>query len=530
VPRLLVRTQGLNGLWSTLSTDVRRGVYVEDLQCSADLWGPLDATWTLRRSPRTTWPDLGFWAPTEIEVENQLVWAGRILQTPGTDGDASSIQVQAQGWQSHLDDRPYSQLYVANNASAWSDVRQVAGADLTKFKAAGTVQATNGLPVLAWPAGAAVAGSSADRVGVMFDAGPGQTVKRIVFSALRVGNSSASHTVHCVGADSPANLLAGGLFEDISSFNLSGSTGIFAASFTTPRRYVCLLLQWDGGAGTFTDANYCGVQFTSIQTFASAAYESGNASILQPSTIVADVASRLSQLAGSVIATTSFAIPAFEITQQTPRDAVLAANSYQDWQPRVRADRILEYRAKPTLPVLSLSDQAAFDDLSAGSGDAIYNEATYTGTSPDGTPVLVTLTASGAGLPATIPDRRGGVRGYTIQSGASLTSAAATQLLQVFLSQRNTTPFRGTIHATSARSLAINPAGAPCAPYQLLRYPGELVTFKHLQNPDTGSLGRDGRIAKATYTFSTNSTELDIDSSAQSYESLLARLAVATAR
>ena len=52
------------------------------------------------------------------------------------------------------------------------------------------------------------------------------------------------------------------------------------------------------------------------------------------------------------------------------------------------------------------------------------------------------------------------------------------------------------------------------------------MSFRQLKNPDTGALGREGRIAKVTYTHATDSAALDIDSTAGSFDALNARLAI----
>lgn len=528
-PRLLVRAQPLGGLWTPLGTDVRRGIYVEDFQCSADAWGPADASFTLRRSARTTWPDLSFWTPLEVEVENQLVWSGRIIGTPGRDADEDVITVNAQGWQYHLDDRPYTKLYVLSSLSAWQDCRQAPDVQLAanEYGADGVVSAgANGAITLTSSINVPVALNR--RIGVYIDLGPGNTATDISVDFVS-SNNQGLETLHIRGQTTDffgsGDSGHGPISDAATQVNNAAGSGTLSGSFGSGYRYISIFTVCTGATTPGADVWW---KLTGIRIFGSGSYRSGAASILKASDVITDVFGRLPLVTISNIASTSFALPSFSISQQTPRDAALAANAFQDWQARVTEDRVLEYRARPTGAVLALTDQTAFDDLSAGSGDAIYNEVTYVGTGPDGTPVVVTRTSTAAGLPQTIPDRRGITKGYTIQSSAPLTSAAASQLCDVFLSQRNRTPFKGTVHATSRKSVAIS--GAPCPTYQLLRYPGELVTFKHLQDPDTGALGRDGRIAKVTYTHSSDSAEVDIDSVAGSFEALMSRLAVVTAR
>lgn len=529
-PRLLIRARPVGRVWTPLGTDLRRGVYVEDFQCSADSWGPADASFTLKRSSRTSWPDLGFWTPLEVEVENQLVWSGRIISTPGRDADEDTITVNAQGWQYHLDDRPFTQFYVKSALSEWTDIRSNLGCDLTKLTDATKVSNDQtGITITLQGGVAATARPANTGNGVFIDLGTAANSAQVVLNYQHSNNSAQTALIYSMG-NSIAAVTAFGVSANIVTLAGGTTPGSFTISTLGLYRYVGIFMFDISGAAQAPAADVW-AKLTSINTFAASSFQSAGVSVLTASTVLStDLAFRLPSLLGTQIGTTSFAIPSLSADQQTSRDVVIAANAFQDWQARVRADRILEYRARPSTAAISLTDQTAFDDLSAGSGDAIYNEVTYTGNGPDGTSVVVTRTSTTAGLPQTVPDRLGVTKGYTIQSSAPLTSAAASQLCDVFLSQRNKTPFKGTIHATSRRSIGINPGGSNCPVYRLLDYPGDLCTFKHLQDPDTGALGRDGRIAKVTYTWSSDSAEVDIDSTAGSFEALLSRLAIATAR
>lgn len=545
MPALVVRALPLNDVWRPFGTDRRRGVFVENFQCTQDVWGPLDASWTLHRTPKVRWPDLDFWTPFEVELENNMVWAGRQTSAPGSDDD-ESIQVTAQGWQSAADDRPFSRDFVHANLSDFVDVRTLPSAQLGQgagFHPASCQVASDTSGITLMFAGN-TGGSPAPTVGgfegcsVQLDMGPANVAVRVVADIDTSNNASTA--VQCFGFISDDPRPQQGHSSTLFGVNLNAASYTNLGSGVTAApagRYVSIRMQV--AASPVTPTADIWVKIKRILVFTAPVFESGGVSTLTATDVVKDALARLTPIGSSTgyIAQTSFVIPAFTMSQQTPRDAINAANAFQDWQARIRADSpagstipTMEYRAKPTSPAYALTDLAAFDDTSSGSGDQVYNEVTYTGTGPDGAPVLVTRTAAAAGLPATIPDRRGVTRGYTIQSDAALTATAAQQLCDVFLSQRNTQPFKGTIHATSPRSVQILPSGANCPPWQLLRAPGELVNFKHLQNPDTGTLGRDGRIAKASYTYATNSTELDIDSTAGSLEALQARLAVVTAR
>lgn len=524
-PRLLVRALPLNQSWLPIGTDVRRGIWVEDFECSSDTFGPADATFTLRRKPTVAWPDLQFWTPMRAELENQRVWAGRYNGTPAQDDGSTAIGVQAQGSQFVMDDVPFDQMYVRNSLGDWTDIRSNVNASLGVNQTAVTV--SNDQTGITLTQGNAVVRAASTGNGVYLDLGPNDTATRIVISWSHSNNSSQTQLVLNAGSFAQVTSMysGGATFATLNA----APTGTFSATFS-PVRYIGIFLCDNAGAPYTAPADVW-AKITSIQVFSSTAYESGGASILEASDVATDIfANHLPTITKSVISTTAFPLPTFNLSQQTPRDGMTQANSFQNWQFRIREDNVFEFRPLPSSPVVALTDQAAFQDLSGGSGDTIYNQVTYVGTGPDGTPVVVTRTTTLAGLPVTIPDRRGQTKAFTIQSSATLTAAAASQLCDVFLEQRNRTPFKGTISATSRKAVAIMPSGAACPAYHLLRLVGELVSFRHLQDPDTAALGRTGRIAKVTYTHATDSAQVDIDSTPGSFEAMSARLAVATAR
>ncbi len=522
-PRLTVYALPIGRPWTPLGTDQRRGVWVENFQCSSDEFGPADASMTLKRDPRIPWPDIGFWTPIRAKLDNQRVWAGRFIGSPGKQDGTTEIDVTAQGLQYQMDDVPLDQLYVANSLSAWGDIRSNLNCDLTVQRAVWQLSSDPGGLTITAPNTGLIEVSS--RGGYLIDLGPGQLAQRVVYS-WKHSNNAPSISLGIVAGSSVAAVSNG----SIGAITTLATTPTGTAAITTSARYIWIGL-YNNTGGTVTPGADCYVQLTALQVFASTAYESGGASILTADVVADDIfTNHLPQITKALISAASFDLPTLSANQQTPRDVLTQANSFQDWQFRIREDSVFEYRPRPSSAIVSMSDQTLFQDLSAGSGDTLYNQVTYTGTGPDGTPVEVTRTTTLAGLPVTIPDRRGLVKAFTIQSSATLTAAAASQLCDVFLEQRNRTPFKGTISATSRRSVRIRSSGAACPVYHLLRLPGELTSFPHLRDPDTASLGRVGRIAKVTYTHASDSAQVDIDSTPGSFEAMSARLAVVTAR
>src|SRR6478672_1028388 len=120
-----VRVQVLGGTWETIGSDRYRGVAAEQLQLTANEWGPDTASFTLRRDPDAVHPDLLAWTPVEIWVAGVPVWDGRVKETPAQEGADFSLNVQCEGWQYHLDDDSYAANYVHTRLDDFADVRSV---------------------------------------------------------------------------------------------------------------------------------------------------------------------------------------------------------------------------------------------------------------------------------------------------------------------------------------------------------------------------------------------------------------------
>jgi hypothetical protein len=67
-------------------------------------------------------------------------------------------------------------------------------------------------------------------------------------------------------------------------------------------------------------------------------------------------------------------------------------------------------------------------------------------------------------------------------------------------------------------------------PSKLLTDTGELIRFSDRVDPDTGALGRDGRIASVSYDHSTETATVAIDNERRNFEAMLARLSALSQR
>lgn len=127
---------------------------------------------------------------------------------------------------------------------------------------------------------------------------------------------------------------------------------------------------------------------------------------------------------------------------------------------------------------------------------------------------------------ATLVDRRSFVRSHTLQVGHRITQASAERIGDLWLEQHSKTPFRGTLKVTGVGAVRRVLGGAAVHPAWLLRETGQLIRFTNMIDPDTGGVGRDGRIVKASYDHNTLTATLEIDNHSSSLDALLAQLAV----
>lgn len=161
-------------------------------------------------------------------------------------------------------------------------------------------------------------------------------------------------------------------------------------------------------------------------------------------------------------------------------------------------------------------------------------KATYTGTVKFGFEVS-TFTADAwidaftiESVEATILDRRGIFRTKILPVQSRLTETAATQIADIYLQGHRTTPMKGTLSVPALYGLTTM-TGEPVPPAEVGLYNGELIRLGHLIDPDTGGLGRDGRLVGGAYTHADRQFEAQIDNRRGNFEAFLERLAVVTA-
>lgn len=395
---VVVRVQALDGTWETCGADRARGIFPENVQLTSDQWGSKTASFQLRRDPKAVWPDIGAFAPVEVEVGGRLVWSGRVNETPVRDSTDSVITVQCVGWQAHLDDDLFERIYVHTNLTEYKDARSALNATLGRVgTAAGMVQTEAGVLAVGWPKGAQLGGASGCYVGATLDLGPQSTAKRVVFTYEKPAatGSSGIFSFICRASDSSdfANTTSS---QDLSSTDIASlaSSGTVAATVTTPKRFIHFALSFTNGANvTLGEDNT--IKITSAQVFADSAYESGNASVLKSDTVINDALNRATVLFDSDrsgITTGTFNIPEFAPSEpRTPRELWAAVDAFEDRYKKIDVVRRPIYKEKPNTPEVEVGAWSGmeFEDSSSNSGEDIYSRVIITGSQPNGLPLRV---------------------------------------------------------------------------------------------------------------------------------------------
>lgn len=415
---LVVRGKVLDGTWETIGADRSMGIVPENFVASSNQWGPDKASFDLRRNPGWMWPDLSAFTDIDVEVGGEPDWSGRISETPSRDGDDPVINVQCEGWQYHLDDDVYAKNYVHSRLADWRDYRSYPDAVLTYATAGYTVDVSGGQIRLALPNGAITAITKA--AAAVLDLGPYSTAKRIV--ATYTSGAHASFDLSFGVSDTPGGTVTWTVVDAAPI----AATGTGAVTFATAKRYVHIRME-STAAVTGNDSSWVALQAVSV--FADTAYESGNASILKASTVVADAKTQAAPLLStdvSKIATTSFSIPdlRFELAPRTPREVIEGVNAFHNYLAQVDVEKRLVFGPRPSAPLFEVGSWggSTFEDSAMNSGQDVYNRVLVTGTGPDGGPLLA---ARGAPITAAIsivpvvspaltePSFTGGTTGWT---------------------------------------------------------------------------------------------------------------------
>lgn len=128
----------------------------------------------------------------------------------------------------------------------------------------------------------------------------------------------------------------------------------------------------------------------------------------------------------------------------------------------------------------------------------------------------------------TIVNRRHFRRTKVLDTSMALTTAGAQQIGDIFLEAHKRTPFKGVLTVTGYGTARRTPSGAGMPACELLRSVGEIIRFAHLIDPDTGAVGREGRVASVSYDEASDTATVSIDSETQDFQAVLSRMAIVT--
>jgi hypothetical protein len=123
----------------------------------------------------------------------------------------------------------------------------------------------------------------------------------------------------------------------------------------------------------------------------------------------------------------------------------------------------------------------------------------------------------------TLVERIGVPRAKTIQVRSAATQPVAERFADLWLGEHRTAPFAGTLAGAGGSMVRIHQTGEPVPPQAMLLHVGEKIRLTDQIDPDTGALGRDGRIAAVSYQPRDNRLAIAIDDRRQDFERLLER-------
>lgn len=396
-----IRLRTNDGVWESCGVDRSRGISHENLQLEWDEWGPSSATFDLRRSPRSVWPDIAAYSDVEIEISGVQVWKGRVKATPSRDSADRALSVTCEGLQAHLDDDCYVPLYVHTHLADWKDQRSftdaVLGSSGGNLSAGWQVQSGDQAISIVKPAGFNPGSWTA--AAVVLDAGPACKFRKLAMIC-DVSNWTATSTLYVAYSNDRVNWTA----TYSLTLNFGAATGVSTVvdfGSGNEARYIRVLV--DSNSTPSVDE---WVKLTSLIAFTDASYESGGASALKASTVVLDALSEATILLDtdrSLITATTFSIPELaQFEDRTPREVWAAVNAFHNWRAKIDERGRPVFSALPTVPRVKVGEWTAMEgtDASMNSGENIFSQARVIAKSPDGQLVRVTRTqAQQAGVP-----------------------------------------------------------------------------------------------------------------------------------
>ena len=125
-------------------------------------------------------------------------------------------------------------------------------------------------------------------------------------------------------------------------------------------------------------------------------------------------------------------------------------------------------------------------------------------------------------IDTTLPDRRGFPRCKTLPIRSAMTTAVAQRFGDLWLAEKTRAPFAASVQVTGNGVRKVI-GGETVPPWTLGNYVGEKLRVAHRVDPDTGAVGRDGRIVGVTYSVDTGQATITLDERRDSFERVLAK-------
>ncbi|MFN0092891.1 MAG: hypothetical protein ACKVWR_21865 [Acidimicrobiales bacterium] len=127
-----------------------------------------------------------------------------------------------------------------------------------------------------------------------------------------------------------------------------------------------------------------------------------------------------------------------------------------------------------------------------------------------------------------LPDRRQFLRRRVIPVRSGVTQAVAERFADLWLTEHITSPFAASVTVKGQQACRAIPSGAPIPAHLIPLYVGEKLRVSHRVDPDTGALGRDGRIVAASYDHASDTCQITLDDRRDYFDRVLARYGLLT--
>jgi hypothetical protein len=385
-----IRIQPDGETWEDMGTGRWAGVVPENLNLTANAWGADQATFTMRRPDGMAMPDLTAFTPVDIEIAGDVVWSGRVRETPTTiDGYA----VVCEGWQYHLDDDVYYAMYVHNRLPDWADIRSNVDHVVASYPAQGFVRNEVGGVVLGWPTDGVAPLAS---VGVYIDLGPDPRAWcercEIEFDG-SYGDGNGF-----------MDIMAGTTFLGFDGGTDAGSlTGVppgwTRRGLTASQRCRYWHLRYRRTAA-FDFGSDIYVKIRNAWLMREADWDNPvatlGASAFFANTVIKDALTFAPHLSTdeSLILAPAYQLPAYGTRgYKTPREVMEGVNAFHNYDLRLDPERRIVFQPLPAQALFETGSWpgALFTDASMNSSQDVVNKVTVEGSDPLGLPLAVTV-------------------------------------------------------------------------------------------------------------------------------------------